>query len=170
VNTVSAIFQCLKHHLWDWSVGIATCYGVEGPRIEFRWGEMFRTRPERPWGPPSLLYVQWVPGPSPGVKRPGRGVNHPPHLAPRLNKEYSYTSTPSLGLRGLFTFTLPQERYTVCPENVLFKSTRVYCKHRIFNLAASGRQFNYEDISITNYAKKFRKNSDACSRLYPADI
>ena len=23
----------------------------------------------------------------PGVKRPGRGVNHPPHLAPRLKKK-----------------------------------------------------------------------------------
>jgi len=23
----------------------------------------------------------------PGVKRPGRGVDHPPHIAPRLKKE-----------------------------------------------------------------------------------
>jgi len=23
----------------------------------------------------------------PGVKRPGRGVDHPPHLAPKLKKE-----------------------------------------------------------------------------------
>jgi len=35
------------------------------------------------------------------IKRPGRGVDHPPHLAPRLRKEQSYTSTPPLGLRGL---------------------------------------------------------------------
>jgi len=28
-------------------------------------------------------------GSFPGVKRPGRGVDHPPHLAPRLKKEYS---------------------------------------------------------------------------------
>jgi hypothetical protein len=41
-------------------------------------------------------------GSFPGVKRPGRGVDHPPHLAPKLKKEYSYTSTPPLGLRGLF--------------------------------------------------------------------
>jgi len=43
-----------------------------------------------------------------GANRPGRGVN-PPHLAPRLTKECSYTSAPPLGLRGLlwvtFTFT-----------------------------------------------------------------
>jgi len=38
----------------------------------------------------------------PGVKRPGRGVDHPsPYLAPMLKKEYSYTSTPPLGLRSL---------------------------------------------------------------------
>ena len=36
------------------------------------------------------------------TERPVRGVDHPPHLAPRLKKEYSYTSTPPMGLRGLF--------------------------------------------------------------------
>jgi len=36
-----------------------------------------------------------------GLKRPGRGVDHPPHLAPTLKKEYGYTSTPPLSLRGL---------------------------------------------------------------------
>jgi len=40
-------------------------------------------------------------GSFPGVKRPGRGVHRPPHLAPRLKKEYSCTPTPPLGLRGL---------------------------------------------------------------------
>ena len=41
----------------DSSVGIATRYGPDGPGIVFRWGgEIFRTRPDRPWGLPSLLY------------------------------------------------------------------------------------------------------------------
>ena len=41
----------------DSSVGIATRYGLDGPGIE-SWcgGEIFRTRPDRPCGPPSLLY------------------------------------------------------------------------------------------------------------------
>jgi len=40
----------------DSSVGVATCYGMDGSGIESRWGgEIFRTRPHRPWGPPSLL-------------------------------------------------------------------------------------------------------------------
>ena len=37
-------------------VGIATGYGLNGPGIDSRWGEIFRICPDRPWGPPSLLY------------------------------------------------------------------------------------------------------------------
>ena len=37
-------------------VGLATRYGLEGPGIESRWGEIFRTYPDRLRGPPSLLY------------------------------------------------------------------------------------------------------------------
>jgi hypothetical protein len=40
-------------------------------------GEIFSTRPDRPWGPPSLLYNGYRFS-FPGVKRPGRGVDHPP--------------------------------------------------------------------------------------------
>jgi hypothetical protein len=40
----------------DSVVGIATRYGLEGPRIESRCGEIFRTYPDRLRGPPSLLY------------------------------------------------------------------------------------------------------------------
>jgi hypothetical protein len=40
-------------------------------------GEIFRTRPDWPWGPPSLLYNgYWVF--VPGAKRPGRDIDHPP--------------------------------------------------------------------------------------------
>ena len=38
------------------SVGIATAYWLDGPWIETRWGEIFRNSPDRPRGPPSLLY------------------------------------------------------------------------------------------------------------------
>jgi hypothetical protein len=48
--------------------------------------EIFRTRPDRPGGPPNLLYNGYRVFPG-GVKRPGRVVDHPPHLAPRLKKE-----------------------------------------------------------------------------------
>jgi len=36
-----------------------------------------------------------------GVKRPGRGVDHPTPSSTEV-KEYSHTSTPPLGLHGLF--------------------------------------------------------------------
>ena len=36
---------------WDSSVGIATRFWLYVPRIKSRWGEIFSTRPERPWCP-----------------------------------------------------------------------------------------------------------------------
>jgi len=44
-----------RHYGLGSVVGIATAYGLDGPGIQFRWGEIFRTFPDRPWGPPSLL-------------------------------------------------------------------------------------------------------------------
>jgi hypothetical protein len=45
----------------DSVVGIATRYGLEGPGIESRWGEIFRTYRDWLRGPPSLLYNgYWV--------------------------------------------------------------------------------------------------------------
>ena len=37
------------------AVGIATHYGLDGPGIEPGESEVFRTRPQRPGGPPNLL-------------------------------------------------------------------------------------------------------------------
>ena len=70
---------------WDSSVGIATRYGLDGPVMESWWGARF-TAP-----------VQTIPRAHPasytlgtgsflGVKRPGRGVDYPPNLTPRLKK------------------------------------------------------------------------------------
>jgi hypothetical protein len=59
------------------SVGIATRYGLDGPGIESRGGgEIFRTCPDRPWAPPSLLYNEYRV--FPGVKS-GRSVTLTPH-------------------------------------------------------------------------------------------
>ena len=61
--------------------GLATGWTVRGSK--FGVGEYLRTRPDRPWVPPSLLDNGYRVS-FPGVKRPERGVDHPPHLAPRL--------------------------------------------------------------------------------------
>ena len=58
-------------------VGTATRYGLDGPGIESRQRRNFPHRPDRPWGPPSLLPNGYRVS-SPWVKRPGRGVDHPP--------------------------------------------------------------------------------------------
>jgi hypothetical protein len=57
-------------------VSIATRYGMGGQGIESRWGEIFCTLSDRPWGPPTPLYDAYRVS-FPGVKRPGRGVDHP---------------------------------------------------------------------------------------------
>ena len=58
------------------SVGMATDYGLDGSGIEVRWGEIFR-RPDRPWGPPSLLYSGYRLSPG-GRKRSGRDADPSP--------------------------------------------------------------------------------------------
>ena len=58
-------------------VGIATAYGLDGPGIESRWGEIFRTSPDRPSGPPSLLYNGYRVFPG-GKVLPGRDADPSP--------------------------------------------------------------------------------------------
>jgi hypothetical protein len=67
-------------------VSIATRYGQDGPGIEIRWGRDFRTRP---------VCIEFI-----SRRQSGRGTH--PNLVPKLKKEYSYTSTPYLGLHSLF--------------------------------------------------------------------
>jgi hypothetical protein len=42
--------------MWNFNILITECKGVDGPEIESGGGEIFHTRPERNWGPRSLLY------------------------------------------------------------------------------------------------------------------
>jgi hypothetical protein len=85
----------------DNSVGIATRYGLDGPGIESWWvGSFFAPFQTGPGSHPASYTMGTAS--FPGIKRPGRGADHPPHLAPKLKKEKRYISTPLLGLRGLF--------------------------------------------------------------------
>ena len=61
----------------DSAVGIATGYGLDGPGIASRWGRDF-PHLSRPVLGPTQPPIQWLPGLFPGVKRPGRGIDHPP--------------------------------------------------------------------------------------------
>ena len=66
-------------------VGIATGHGLESPEIESRWGEIFRTCPDRPWGPPSLPYNGYRVF-SGDKERPGRDADPSPLLVPWSRK------------------------------------------------------------------------------------
>jgi hypothetical protein len=76
----------------DSSVGIATCYGPDGPGIEYLWGARFSAPIQTGPGahPAPRTTDLWS---FPGVKRPGRGAEHPRPSSAEL--------TPHLGLHGL---------------------------------------------------------------------
>jgi len=96
-STTFSLINCCKYVCRGSSFGIATLCGLDGPRIEPRRRRDF-PHPSRPALGPIQRPIQLVPGLFPGVKRPGRGVNHLSHLAARLKKEWIYDSIPSLGL------------------------------------------------------------------------
>ena len=63
----------------DSSVGIATRYGLDGPGIESRWGASFSAPVQTSPGVHPDSYTLGT-GSFPGVKRPGRGADHPPPI------------------------------------------------------------------------------------------
>ena len=69
------------------SVGIASGYGLDGPRIESRGRrDFFRTCAYRSWGPPSLLYNVYRVF-TEGKKRPGRDDDPSPPSSAVVMKE-----------------------------------------------------------------------------------
>ena len=87
-------------------------------------GEVFRTRPDRPWGPPSLLYNRYRV--FPGVKHPGCGVDHPPLASAEVKERvelYLYCHFVACSMVN-FTFTLP-----ILPSmklrSLLYKSAQI---------------------------------------------
>jgi hypothetical protein len=89
----------------DSVVGIANRYRLEGPGIESRWGEIFRTYPDRLRGPPSLLYNGYRVFPG---NKGGRGVMLTTHslLVPRLRKSWAIPALTLWALWGLLRGSL----------------------------------------------------------------
>jgi hypothetical protein len=75
--------------------------------------EIFRTRPDRLWGPPSLLcngYLVWYLE----VKRPGRGVYHPPPSSLEVKERvdlYLYPVSAFVACAGV-NFTCTDQKYS----------------------------------------------------------
>jgi hypothetical protein len=88
---------------WASSVGIATRYGLDGAGIESRRGVRFSTPVQTYPGPHPAYYTMGT-GSFPGVKRPGRGVDHPTPYSAEVKERvelYLYstseTSRPVMG-------------------------------------------------------------------------
>ena len=69
----------------DSVVGIATGYGLDGSRIECRWGRDFPHMSRLALGP-TQPPVQWVPGLLRGKERPGHDADPSPLLVPWSRK------------------------------------------------------------------------------------
>ena len=79
----------------DSSVGIATSYRLEGPGIESQWGARFSAPVQAGPGAHPTFYTMGT-GSFPGVKRPGRGVDHPPSSSSEVEGRVKlYTCSPS---------------------------------------------------------------------------
>jgi len=70
----------------DSAVGIETRYGLDGLGIESRWRRDFPHPSIPAMGAHTASYTVRT-GSFSGVKQPGRGVDHPPHLALKLKEE-----------------------------------------------------------------------------------
>jgi hypothetical protein len=84
------------------SVDIAIGCGLDGPGTNGRGGgaENFRFPPDRPRGPPRPLYNGYRLF-FPGVKWPGRDVEHSPLSSVEVKERMELYATPPLGLHGL---------------------------------------------------------------------
>jgi hypothetical protein len=92
----------------DSVVSIATHYGLDGPGIESRWGRDF-SQPSRPaLGPTQPPIYNGYRVSFPGVKRPGREVDHPPSSSARVKERVElYLYSPSGPLWPVLGRTLP---------------------------------------------------------------
>ena len=102
-------------------------YGLDGPGIETRWGRDF-SHPCRTVLPPptSLLYSGYRVS-FQGVRRPGRGVNHPLRSSAEVKVELHlyFPSVPTLG-RSLPLLPLgsdPKNMDAACTMQVLTKNS-----------------------------------------------
>jgi hypothetical protein len=122
-------------YIRDSSVDIATCYWLDGQESNPGGGEIFRTHPDQPWGPSSLLYngyrVSFA-----GVKRPRRGVSHPsPSSAEVEERVELYLFSPSEPSWPVLWWTLfLASTYIRSPTPYLiFVSTQVLAEKYYFN-------------------------------------
>jgi len=105
------------------SVSIATGYWLDGPGIETLWSEIFRTCPDRPWGPPSLLYNGYRVFPG-GKSGWSVTLTLHPLLVPGQERVELYVYSPC-GPYGLYRASVPVQGCSL-PLTILLSITSMY--------------------------------------------
>ena len=137
----------------DSSVGIATRYGLESAGIESRWGGGRISAPVQTGPGPHPVSCTMGTGPFPGVKRQGRGADHPPPSKRRGHERVALylcsPSGPSWPVIGrTFTFTLcclvdvyswftPCNKERHCFEHNATSTVYVTCAYLVKRLSLS---------------------------------
>jgi hypothetical protein len=98
-------------------------------------GEIFRSRPDRPRGPPSLLYNGYRVS-FPGVKRPGREAHHPPSSSAKVKERVElYLYSPSGPSWTVLGRTLPLPLHEINSLKVM----AVCCKNHTEHIHSVGK-------------------------------
>jgi len=129
-------------------------------------GTRFFARPDRPWGPLSLLYNGYRVFPG-GKMRPGRAADHSPPSSAAVMEEQSYTSTHPLGhtgpvTRSLYVFTCDSSSTLVScniPRQMpLLSDVAVTYLSSIIILTPNGAQFYVTFYNIVMFMKHKLQN------------
>ena len=119
--------------------------------------EIFGTGPNRPWGPPSLLWNGYRVS-FPGVKRLGCGVNHPPPFSAEVQERVELClyvpSRPSWPVLG---WTLPLPISECFDKNLLGRK----CISNAFTYTSVGTDFEQllDCKAISNKMKRVLLNN-----------
>jgi hypothetical protein len=144
----------------DSSVGITTRYGLEGLGIESRWGEIFRTYPDRLRGPPGLLYKGY--GVFPGSKvRPGRDADH----TPPSSAEVKNRAIPLLSLRAFVAYERVKPAY-INAQFLNLKAANTY-NTQAWTGPEGSRRLRLPEFQDNRRMKAVRLSALHTSRLYP---
>ena len=140
---------------------------MDGPGIESRWGRDF-PQPSRPTPEShSASYIMGT-GSFLGVKRPGRGADHPLHLVIMLNKEQSYTSTPTMAFMASSSVRRILPFHYINCLYLLLKNYRFIAICTPISLAF---QFTIsQEVSLRKFARScYFSNAPTCRAANPSN-